>query len=353
MKTIVFVGWVNQGKSPVDGETTKNQYIIAELEKHCRLKVLDFYKKNRHPWVFFQALWAFLKYPKATIILSTSAVNVYSFLSFLFQMRIKRDVIHWVVGGSFADNVRHHVFGKNCVEVFNYVRLNLVQCESMVRELKETGLTNVKFVSNFKIISHYPDLQSCHRKRDSYGKVRFVFLGRIMPEKGCDYILVAARMLNEKGLADKYMIDFYGKVDDSYKNAFMSGLNSFTNLNYHGLLNLRARESYDLLATYHAMLFPSFWKGEGFAGVFIDAFIAGLPVLASNWSHNAECIVDGKTGMIYPTHDVEALSRVMEDCISGKVNLSLMADNARAEANKYEAGTVMSEEYLMSIGLVD
>ena len=49
MKDIIFVGWVNQGHTPVDGETTKNQYIIAELKKYCTVTVLDFYEKNRHP----------------------------------------------------------------------------------------------------------------------------------------------------------------------------------------------------------------------------------------------------------------------------------------------------------------
>lgn len=48
MKQILFVGWVNQGRAPVDGETTKNQFILAELKKYCKVTVLDFYEKNRH-----------------------------------------------------------------------------------------------------------------------------------------------------------------------------------------------------------------------------------------------------------------------------------------------------------------
>ena len=55
MKNILFVGWVNQGRAPVDGETTKNQFILAELKKYCKVMVLDFYQKNRHPWIYLQA----------------------------------------------------------------------------------------------------------------------------------------------------------------------------------------------------------------------------------------------------------------------------------------------------------
>jgi len=31
MKDVIFVGWVNQGRAPVDGETAKNQYITADV----------------------------------------------------------------------------------------------------------------------------------------------------------------------------------------------------------------------------------------------------------------------------------------------------------------------------------
>jgi hypothetical protein len=55
MKQVIFVSLVRQSKSLVDGKTTKNQYIIAELKKYCKVTVLDFYEKNRHPWIYLQA----------------------------------------------------------------------------------------------------------------------------------------------------------------------------------------------------------------------------------------------------------------------------------------------------------
>ena len=80
MKQVLFVGWVNQGKAPLDGETTKNQYIIAELKKYCKVIVLDFYEKRKHPWVYLQALWAVIIQSHATIVFSTSASNIYGVL---------------------------------------------------------------------------------------------------------------------------------------------------------------------------------------------------------------------------------------------------------------------------------
>lgn len=349
MKKVLFVGWVRTGKPPVDGETTKNQYIIAELKKYCKVTVLDFYQKNRHPWIYLQALWAFITQPKATIVLSTSAKNVYGMLKLFKALHVRRDIIHWVVGGNLGKLVQK---GRYQAEVLNYVKFNLVQCKGMIAELETAGVTNARLVSNFKPITYYPDIEKAIAKRKSSDKLRFVFLSRIMPDKGCNYIMTAVKLLNEQGYSDKFTVDFYGKVDAGYKTVFEEHVESLSNVNYYGLLNLKSKEGYDQLATYDAMLFPSFWRGEGFAGVFIDAFIAGLPVLASDWGHNADSIINGKTGLIFPVHHVEALRQVMEDCLTGKIDMNLMGKNARAEAPKYQADNVMTEAYLKSIGLI-
>ena len=348
MKSVIFVGWVNQGKAPVDGETTKNQYIIAELKKYCKVTVLDFYEKRRHPWVYVQALWALLTKPKATIIFSTSAKNVYAILQLFKRLNVRRDIIYWVIGGAFAKQVRD---GKFRADVFNYIKYNLVQCHSMIDVLNEEGVTNVRFVYNFKPTPYYTDLEKAMVARAKSETIRFVFLSRIMPDKGCNYILEAVRRLNAKGLQPRFSVDFYGKIDADYREQFLKEVALLDNVNWHGLLDLRTNEGYDALAFYHAMLFPTFHPSEGFAGVFIDAFIAALPVLASDWAYNAEAITDGKLGIIYPVHNIEALTDTMEKCILGQVDLQAMARNARAEAAKYEAKNALSETYLKSIGL--
>lgn len=78
-----------------------------------------------------------------------------------------------------------------------------------------------------------------------------------------------------------------------------------------------------------------------------------LPVLASDWAHNAEAITDGKQGIIYPVCNVEALTNVMEKCILGQFDLQAMARNARAEAPKYEAKNILTKEFLRSIELIE
>lgn len=350
MKQVIFVGWVRTGKPPVDGETAKNQYIIVELKKYCKVTVLDFYQKSRHPWIFLQALWALVSQPKATIIFSTSAKNVYNTLKLFRALHLKRDVIHWVIGGKFGDNIQNGVFDAG---VFSYPKYTFVESHAMVKQLQECGLKGVSRLPNFKAIPYSPDLRKALDDRKHSSKTRFVFLSRVMPEKGCDYILDAIKLLNEKELYDRFCVDFYGKLDEAFAERFTQKVGQLDNAQYHGLLDLKTAAGYDTLSTYHAMLFPTYWKGEGFAGVFIDAFIAGLPVLVSDWAHNSEIIRDGELGILYPVHDVKALADTMEKCIVGDINLEEMAVHARQEASRYDAEQLLNEDFLQSIGLFE
>ena len=263
---------------------------------------------------------------------------------------LKRHIIHWVVGGAFPQLVKE---GRFKADVFNYVSLNLVQCKDMIDQLKEAGINNGKYVSNFKRIEYYPDLEQALKIRFQEKVIRFVFLSRVHPAKGCDYIVQAVKNLNTSGYNGKFIVDFYGKFDKAYKEDFLKSIVGVTNIAYKGMLNLKEPTGYDILATYHAMLFPTFHPSEGFAGIFIDAFIAALPVLASNWAYNAECIENGRLGVIYPTHDVAAIEQVMKDCIDGKTDLAHIARNAREEASKYEAKNVLNREYIKGLGLID
>ena len=70
-------------------------------------------------------------------------------------------------------------------------------------------------------------------------------------------------------------------------------------------------KAYSTLSKYDCMLFPTYWKGEGFPGVVIDAFIAGLPVIATDWNMNTEIIKEGENGFIIPPNNIRALMNKM------------------------------------------
>lgn len=347
----IVVGWIRKGKPADCGETMKNQLMIQKLEElgvHCRQ--IDFKDWKKHPWVFLKLAWNMIFHRDNTLILSTSTVNVYPMIKLMAKLKWKQHSIHWVIGGNLGTQVMNSMYA---ADIIDYIDLTIVESPLMVKQLTECNVKKVIQLPNFKPIPYYPNIQAKLERQDTNTgrKLRFVFLSRIMGEKGCDYILEAARQMNEEGFCDKYEIDFYGKIAHVFVPIFTNKVNQLPNVQYKGFLNLQTEKGYDQLAEYDAMLFPTYWSGEGFAGVFMDAFICGLPMIATDWAHNSQFMKNGETAILIPVHNIEALKNGMKDCINGKIDLATMSKNCQNHAQMYEINNVITKEFVKEIGL--
>ena len=100
------------------------------------------------------------------------------------------------------------------------------------------------------------------------------------------------------------------------------------------------------------MLFPTYWKGEGFAGIFIDAFISGVPIIASDWAHNRQFLKENETALFVPVHDVEALFFKMQQCVDGVYPLEKMSNKCQEEAQKYDINKVITKGLLKRLEII-
>lgn len=153
------------------------------------------------------------------------------------------------------------------------------------------------------------------------------------------------KRINKEIGEDKFIVHFYGKIEDSYKSHFLKTINEIPNAEYKGFLNLADISNYDVLASYSAMLFPTFWKGEGFPGILIDAMIAGTPVIASEWGYNTEIIDNGTTGVIIKSKDTDALADAMTSFISNNSRVAEMTQHCRKQAMKYDTASVLNDDF--------
>lgn len=345
MNKAIIIGWINKNKPADCGETMKNQLMIQKLtELGVKCYLADFKNWRKHPWVFLQLLWFMFVHHDATLIFSTSTQNVYPMMKLMARIKWKQHTVHWVIGGSLGQKVKDGEYQAN---IIGYMDYTLVESNLMKQQLTGCGVKNVLQVPNFKPINYYPKHLGIHGD-----KLKFVFLSRIMPEKGCDYILDVAKMLNDNGYAQKYEIEFYGKIAESYNEVFEHKVSSLPNVHYAGFLNLRENSGYDKLASYDVMLFPTYWKGEGFAGIFIDAFISGVPIIASDWAHNRQFLKENETALFVPVHDVEALFFKMQQCVDGVYPLEKMSNKCQEEAQKYDINKVITKGLLKRLEII-
>ena len=152
----IIIGWINKGKPADCGETMKNQLMIRKLEElGIRCRQIDFKNWKRHPWVFFQLVWDIVVHRDNTLVLSTSASNIYLMIEILKKLNWQMKCIHWVIGGNLQECIN---YGKYQVGILDYTTWTLVESSLMVDKLRQQGLPNVMQVPNFKSIKNYPNI---------------------------------------------------------------------------------------------------------------------------------------------------------------------------------------------------
>lgn len=343
-RKVIYLGWIKAGSVADDGESMKNQLCISRLEElGVKCYKIDTYHWKKHKLRSLALPWLMLTHPRATLVFSSSAQNIYPLMKILKVTRWPQRLVHWVIGGSLPERIKNGMFN---ADVINKAEWTLVESPGMARDLIDLGIRNVLEVPNFKPVPVFM------RREHDTGKLRFVFVSRIMAEKGCGYILDSIGILNREGLGDRFSVDFFGNVDDSFKDEFFRRIGYLDNACYKGFLDLKTSAGYGELSGYDMMLFPTYWRGEGFAGIFIDAFIAGLPVIASDWSCNKEILKEGSTALFVPVHDPAALASKMKECIEGKYELTRMREACLEEATRYDVRNVVTTGLLKKIGLL-
>lgn len=337
--SIIFVGLLDDVAST--GETMKNQLFIQRFKEiFDKVHVFNAENTKHHPWKLMKLWYLCWRYPHAVVHLSASWGVAKPLLRFI-KIIGRNKICYWVVGGVFHEKIKK---GELPEDFYKSIYAIIVQNEYMKESLDEQGFTNVHYISNSKRIDYLPTITN-----KGNNCIKFVFLSRIHPTKGCKEIVESVKNLNKKGCEKKFSVDFYGKIDDGYSD-FMSIIENVPNVSYKGFLDLTNKNGYLKLSEYDFMLFPTYWPGEGFPGIIIDAYISGLPVLASDWNLNKFYVLP-TTGIIIPHHDQQRLEEEMGQIISGKYDINAMARNSQNEAMKYDNRNVITKQRLIEVGV--
>ena len=252
-------------------------------------------------------------------------------------------VCYWVAGGIF-----HELLGDSFqVKTYRNLRAIYVQSPKMVQVMKQKGLNNVLYVPNSKRIDYFPPI----REWAQGSVVKFLFLSRVHPDKGCGLILESVRRINERGFGDRFIVDFYGEIFADYRDLFFHLLSSLNNVRYNGFLDLTHSSGYDILSQYDVLLFPTYWYGEGFPGIVIDAYVSGVPIIASDWNFNTDVVTD-KTGIIIPHHNQKRLEDEMLRFINGEYDINKLKRNCQNLVKEYDNRQVLSEQNLKKLGML-
>lgn len=347
MRDVVFIGGVGSPNEYVGGELTKNKNLLAALKNSGRkIYVVDTHNARRKPWRLIPIPFVLLFHPRTNVILSTNLGNIYWLIRWFSIMKTKRQVTFIGTGGAFSRWILEERFDAKYLKFLHKI---VVQGQKMKDELAQAGLNQGYLLPNSKIIDYLPDLSKI---KTNSGRTQFVFMSRMHEEKGVEMILDCVKRLNSEGYGDRFNVDYYGQFEDNtYKQKFLEKLAVVPNACFKGVVNLRTNEGYDELAGHDVMLFPSYWRGEGFPGIVIDALIAGLPIIISDWNFNADYVEEGVTGFVIKTKDQEALYQKMLDAICNREKYTQLAPICQSRAMNYDTRNIIGEDFFEVIGV--
>ena len=177
--------------------------------------------------------------------------------------------------------------------------LCLFELKKIVEKAQDDGLVNVKWYSNSRAmlpLSEIPTRPSCRR---------FIFLGHVKPTKGVLEIIRAVESMEKD-----CVVDFYGPFHDGLSEAIFSGLKD---IRYCG--TIEPENVTETLISYDVLLLPTYYSGEGYPGVVLEAYGVGMPVICTHWQGLPE-IVDESCGILVDPKSVEALRCAMQRIMS-------------------------------------
>lgn len=166
----------------------------------------------------------------------------------------------------------------------------------------------------------------------------FVFVGRIVGDKGINELVEAFVKLNEKHPDTRLvLVGRYESELDPLKPETLQKIESCKAIDACG-----AKYGDDLLMEYlksDCFIMPSY--REGFPNTVMEAGAMGLPSIVTDINGSREIIVDGENGLIVPPQTVQPLFDAMERMMDEKELREKMQKNARQMiASRFERSFV-------------
>lgn len=135
------------------------------------------------------------------------------------------------------------------------------------------------------------------------GAVRFLFVGRVMHEKGVDELFSAARWL-KRAYGDGVEFHVVGSFEEGYK-PLVNELEQTGVVKYHGYQS----DMKHFYAMADCVVLPSYH--EGMSNVLLEAAASGRPLITSDIPGCREAVEPGVSGYLCPARDADALYAAM------------------------------------------
>lgn len=340
-KKILVLGAFGYSNGQLDGQTVKTQSVYELLQQRYGGGLAYFDTLNR-PLGNIVCLIKKLIWCNQIIILPAHR-NLTVLFPVLYHLRkiLRYQIILICIGGwqiEFFEGIGFKPH-KRVLNKCKKIKAFLPEISSVNQWLiARYGFSNTEVFPNFRFLKRAINVPC---KTDT---LRLVFMARINKKKGYEIIFNLSDYLESRGY--DFVIDFYGVIFDEDREHFMQLVEIHSkHTSYNGVLSPDVIQ--DTLSQYDLLLFPTRYYTEGLPGTIIDSYMAGVPVIATNWKYATDFIDDGETGAIIPFDEPQAyLNKVVEELYMNRKRLEYLKRNVCRKKEMFsddEAWRVLSK----------
>jgi len=260
---------------------------------------------------------------------------VSSFFSILF-LKIRRAEVKILVE-THGDFIETLSLEKNLVLPRLYKKLfyimakysigksNIIRAVSSSTEQQVLDIDSSKSVVRFPAWIDFKDFQNIEPKPLSKDKFNILFIGSVTDRKKPHMIIEAIQRINDKS----YHLSIVGPApNEKYFKELKDLIDKSDLQNQVSLIGPVDRESVkDYYSTSNLMILPSI--SEGLARVIFESQVAMCPVLVTDAPGMSDIVIDGQTGYVFESNNLDSLSLKIEYIKNNYDEASLVAKNAK------------------------
>lgn len=323
---------------PSGGQPVKTRELYYALQKQYganNVTYLDTFKWRSHIISFLISLIKEISKAKVVIMLPAhNGVKVFLWLIPLLAFKGQR-IYYDVIGGWLP------VFAQKSEIIRKQLkRLDGIWVEtvSMKESLESLGINNVNVIPNFKSIKHLSD----NELDDSIQfPLKLCTFSRVVKEKGIVDAVKGVTEINNTYNRVMMTLDIYGPVAENYQVEFEKMIENAPHfIQYKG--EEKPSNSVRVLRNYIALLFPTKFYTEGVPGTIIDAYAAGVPVIAPRWKNYSDVCLDGETSWLYDFNDYKSFVCILNRLVNKPETFTVMKKNALDFSKRYTPDYALS-----------
>lgn len=338
MIKVGIIGHFGFGKDLSNGQTIKTINVTKALSNNIGKE--NVFRVDTHGGLKalfklpFQISSCLRKAESVIIMPANRGLQIISPLLLSLNKRKKRKIHYIVVGGWLPSLCLQKPKLAEKIRKFDCV---YVETLTMKKALEEQGFSNVILMPNFKYLT---PLSYAELKYQSQEPLPLCTFSRVMKEKGIEDIVEAVKRINDRENKIIFSLDIYGEPDSSQINWFNLLCSEFPPyIQYKGCVS--PDKSVDVVKNYFALVFPTKFYTEGLPGTILDAYSAGVPVIASRWENFDDLIEEGKTGAGFEFNNLDDLISVLTKLSQHYDSFNKMKQNCLTKAQCYSPENVI------------